>query len=974
MITNPNNRPARAESDVDDTPEQPLRVRKIPATDYDAVYNQFSGVIETRVVNVDAKVIEGYAHGEPIIKHYRNLREMMASPTVRKRVRSAFNDRQLKDLSERAVEVQGIGAEIKKLAEGSTFNLGVYDDETSQASGGYRTFPINDVVLPSVASPYSKQMLWADYLDMHRKAWEAATRNPIGKRICLSGDTPIPLLDGTSPTLRELASRGDQEVWVYACHDGQVVPARVSQISLTGYRPVLEVELDNGEVIRATADHPFMLRDGSYRDAGELQAGDSLMPLYRKNGSARKPFFYEQVWHPDLGLWEFTHRLVARTLRGLQLDRPANPDVHVHHVNDVSKDNRPENIEVLSQVEHVTATSRRERNREIKRQLPQSKAFGETVRKLWRDPQWRARQQQKFKEAANSERLSRRAKEAWAKPEVRLNYAVGMANRPKLATDPSTGRFLPKNHRVVAVRAGVAEPVYDMTVPDFENFAVGQGVFVHNCRIIPQFVLGRGAVGRIPMEDYQEVWDDFWLRNKMRLRMKTVLRELVMFGEVFLRYFQTRQGLVIRSIDPMTIWDIVTNPDDVEDVQYYHQQYVVLNTTNIVAPTSAFSAPSTMIIRQIPASEIDHFAINKTSSEKRGRSELYAILGWLQRFKEFANDRVLINKMKSMFALDVQVDGTDTDLTAAEAQFSTPPGPGAVTIHNKAIAIEFKNANANAGDAQTDAEMILKIIAIGAGVSEQFLGVSAQANRASALISTEPDVKNFEEYREIVEEMLLDASQRVWAGKRMARPKTPLEFTFPSIAQEDRSGKLKDLAFMEAMDWITKQRAATMGARELEITTYDYDNERKGIKTERGEEPVIAQGLQQLPKIQATPAEQPGMGAGLVPGKAPGADAPGDAKVTQTSAQMGFRADGGGRALSDTKATLNRPGFTRGGEKAAIKNNRTSGTPLLHANRGDALKRGWNEMAREKSLTVRREKAKARKVQMLEQAAKSQAE
>jgi len=77
-------------------------------------------------------------------------------------------------------------------------------------------------------------------------------------------------------------------------------------------------------------------------------------------------------------------------------------------------------------------------------------------------------------------------------------------------------------------------------------------------------------------------------------------------------------------------------------------------------------------------------------------------------------------------------------------------------VHNEAVTVEYKNANNNANEAKTDAEMILKIIAVGAGVSQQFLGVTDSATRAGALIQTEPDVKNFEMYQEVVEDMLMD--------------------------------------------------------------------------------------------------------------------------------------------------------------------------------------------------------------------------
>lgn len=477
--------------------------------------------------------------------------------------------------------------------------------------------------------------------------------------------------------------------------------------------------------------------------------------------------------------------------------------------------------------------------------------------------------------------------------------------------------------------------------------------------IIPQFVLGRGVVGGIKDTKRQADWDEFYRVNRMKLRIKQILRELLIYGEVFLRYFNTTTGLTIRSLDPSTIWDVVTNPDDIEEVKYYHQQYTIMNPYPVVGSTSATYA-GTLIIRQIPADAIDHFKINSTSSEKRGRSQLFPILGWLLRFKEFMNDRVLLNKMRAMFAIDVAVDGTPEDVATTENQFSTPPGPGAVLVHNKSVEVEFKNASTDANEAKTDAEMILKVIAVGAGVSEQFLGVSAASTRAGALIQTEPDVKNFEAYQEIVEDILDRAERRVSKAKPSA---SGMEFTFPAIAQEDRSAKLKDIAFAEAMDYFAKERSAEMAAKEFGVTTYDFKQEQQTIQQERKGDPVIAQGLQQLPKVAPEPTEQPGLGGDLKPPKPGGEQSP---ALSHTSGEMGFSARKlSGRGTMNTQATLNRPEFTRGGEKTKLKTNRTTGTPLRHASSPDGsvifTRRGWQESARQKSLIIRRLRALARK-------------
>ncbi|HET8777943.1 MAG TPA: HNH endonuclease [Candidatus Limnocylindria bacterium] len=44
---------------------------------------------------------------------------------------------------------------------------------------------------------------------------------------------------------------------------------------------------------------------------------------------------------------------VHRAVMELALGRPLRSDEHVHHINEVKTDNRPENLEVVSPAEHV---------------------------------------------------------------------------------------------------------------------------------------------------------------------------------------------------------------------------------------------------------------------------------------------------------------------------------------------------------------------------------------------------------------------------------------------------------------------------------------------------------------------------------------------------------------------------------------------------------------------------------------------
>jgi len=103
---------------------------------------------------------------------------------------------------------------------------------------------------------------------------------------CLTGDTLIPLLDGSHKSIKELANeyaKTKKSFWIYS-YDlvrNKVVPGKAVNAVLSGENiPVYRVRLDSGAVIRCTADHPFLMRDGEYKLAADLSKGDSLMPLY----------------------------------------------------------------------------------------------------------------------------------------------------------------------------------------------------------------------------------------------------------------------------------------------------------------------------------------------------------------------------------------------------------------------------------------------------------------------------------------------------------------------------------------------------------------------------------------------------------------------------------------------------------------------------------------------------------------------
>jgi len=201
---------------------------------------------------------------------------------------------------------------------------------------------------------------------------------------CFSYDTEIPLLSGETKTLGDLIE-ANQPVWVYSYDQktNRIKPAKAYPVATRENAKLLEVEIDNGEKIKCTPDHRFMLRDGTYREAQHLQPNDSLMPLYRQiSGDLKSEVSgYEKTYQPATDKYEFTHCWVAHEHQlAADYDNELNSLIYhaqkttqhntVHHKNSNKLDNQPDNLVWMKKLEHF---------------FYHSVNFSETMKKFWAD-------------------------------------------------------------------------------------------------------------------------------------------------------------------------------------------------------------------------------------------------------------------------------------------------------------------------------------------------------------------------------------------------------------------------------------------------------------------------------------------------------------------------------------------------------------------------------------------------------------
>jgi DNA gyrase subunit B len=176
---------------------------------------------------------------------------------------------------------------------------------------------------------------------------------------CFTGDTMIALVSGQSRSFADLAAdwqRGVTHFGYTTNRAGRVVVAPLVEPRITKRAAKLvRVVLDNGESVRCTPDHLFRLRDGTYRRADALTAGDSLMPLYRSvstKSAGDKLDGYERVWMNDRNEWVYTHYVADAYNLRQNLDSTANGSVR-HHVDVNKRNNDPRNLRRMTWEDHA---------------------------------------------------------------------------------------------------------------------------------------------------------------------------------------------------------------------------------------------------------------------------------------------------------------------------------------------------------------------------------------------------------------------------------------------------------------------------------------------------------------------------------------------------------------------------------------------------------------------------------------------
>ncbi|MDO8609281.1 MAG: HNH endonuclease, partial [bacterium] len=210
------------------------------------------------------------------------------------------------------------------------------------------------------------------------------------------------MCDGTLLTIKDAANnwathKDNTYVWSLD-KNKNVIPTKLIWVGITKEKTkFIEVTLDDGQTIRTTPEHKWLLRDNTSVEAKNLKVNDSIMPFYAEPNTeltARHSSydnFYLNIYQPGKNTWKSAHRIVGEWKYG----EYGWPNI-THHKNHVKYNNHPDNLIKMTQEEHADlhrdiivkynkSEAGRQKSKETFIKTHQEHDFSKIAKDLWKN-------------------------------------------------------------------------------------------------------------------------------------------------------------------------------------------------------------------------------------------------------------------------------------------------------------------------------------------------------------------------------------------------------------------------------------------------------------------------------------------------------------------------------------------------------------------------------------------------------------
>jgi len=267
--------------------------------------------------------------------------------------------------------------------------------------------------------------------------------------------------------------------------------------------------------------------------------------------------------------------------------------------------------------------------------------------------------------------------------------------------------------------------------------------------------------------------------------------KLLVDGEIFFAIFLGKESK-IRTVNPLEITEIITDPEDIETPMYYRREWADpqgkphtdfyrshLNIADKATPSADNKG-----IQKTQDAIIYHLPLNTIG--QRGNPLLLPALDWIKQYRRFLAARVGMMLARTRFAWRQSVEGGAAAVATAKAVYEDKtPEASAVLVENQAAELKAIQTPQDAKNAYDDARMLKLQVCAAVGIPEQYFGDIATGNLATAKTVELPMLKMFQSYQAVWGDAYQDIFELVFENAKIPPGQWYVDKNFPPIAPED---------------------------------------------------------------------------------------------------------------------------------------------------------------------------------------------
>lgn len=363
--------------------------------------------------------------------------------------------------------------------------------------------------------------------------------------------------------------------------------------------------------------------------------------------------------------------------------------------------------------------------------------------------------------------------------------------------------------------------------------------------VVVDFVWGEGGQVTAAAPQVREVVQVFWEDpvNQLELRMDTFVRELGLQGELCLPVFVNDMDGHVRLgyVDPAEIDEIQTDPNNI-----LIPWTVVLKATGagerkrflkVVRLDERRGSPGFGSLMPALPNETDLisgrlydgscllFQVNKVSNARRGRSDLLALIDWLDGYDALLFDYMERAGLLGSFIWDAEVQGATEEELQAFLQKNAKIRKGMIRAHNEKVKWQAIAPDIKSYETDEMARMLRGHMLGSKSIPEHYYSqAGGDAPLATAQAMELPTIKRMTRRQRVVRFMLQDLArfavhQAIGHGRLPKDVDQTLAVTLPEISMRDTTAITTALTSLtvalvqaEQQGWLRRETAAKLFA------------------------------------------------------------------------------------------------------------------------------------------------------------------